>query len=45
MSQPNYIAPGKDMAIPFPMVRGRRYEHVGTINIQRVKGVCDSKGK
>lgn len=44
-SQPNYIAPGKDMAITFPLMRGRRAEHAGRVNNQRVKGVYNSKGK
>lgn len=33
------------MVITFPTMRGRRAEHAGRVNNQRVKGVYDSKGK
>lgn len=43
-SHPN-IARGEDVVITFPIMRGRRAEHAGRVNNQRVKGVYDSKGK
>lgn len=43
--QSNYIVPGENMTITFPMMMDRKAEHAKRVNSQKVEGAWNSKGK